>query len=170
MCGVPARMFGGGRHASGCRYRHQCCCIATTGMGAMMMLSLSPSMARAVFLCARVVNGRRRRRVPTWPLLGCCLYLLFSSSFLLSSPFPTPHHFLPISLLRVRIERVGNPAFGLAQGRWWWWVGWPTDTSWLHGGGDATPVRVASRDVLMVVGVGEVGTVCDKVVIWFDAV
>src|SRR5882762_5980815 len=84
-------------------HHHQCCCIATTGMGAMMTLSLSPSMARAVFLCARVVNGRRRRQVPTWPLLGCCLYLLFSSSFLLSSPFPTPHHFLPISLLQVRI-------------------------------------------------------------------
>jgi hypothetical protein len=116
---------GGGGHAFGCRYRHRRCCVATTGTGATTTLLSLPSPARAVFLCARVVSGRRRQRVPTWLLLGCCLYLLSSSSFLLlSSLFPTPHPFLPISLFRARIERVGNLAFGLAQGRWWWWVGW----------------------------------------------
>jgi hypothetical protein len=46
----------------------------------------------------------------------------------------------------------------------------PTDTSWQRGGGDATPVRVASRGVLMVVGVGEVGAACGEVVIQFNAV
>jgi hypothetical protein len=46
----------------------------------------------------------------------------------------------------------------------------PTDTGWRRGGGDATPARVASRDVLMVVGVGEVGAACGEVVIRFNAV
>src|SRR5882762_3338391 len=45
----------------------------------------------------------------------------------------------------------------------------PTDTGWRCGGGDATPTRVASQDVLMVVGVGEVGVVCGEVVIQFNA-
>jgi hypothetical protein len=122
--GVPARVFGGGKHACGCCYCHWCCCLATTGVGATTTLLLSLSMAHAIFLCARIVSERQQQQVPTWPLLGCCLYLLFSSFLLLSSPFPTPHPFLSISLLWARIEQVGNPVFGLTQGRWWWWVGW----------------------------------------------
>jgi hypothetical protein len=46
----------------------------------------------------------------------------------------------------------------------------PTVTGWLCGGGNATPTRVASQDVLMVVGVGEVGAACGEVVIQFNAV
>src|SRR5882762_5943188 len=125
MCGVAARVFGGGGHAFGCHYCHRCCCVATAGMGVMMTLSSSPSTARAVFLCAHVVSGRRWQWVPTWLLLGCCLYLLFSSSLLLlSSFFPTPHSFLTISLLHTQTERVVDPAFGFVRGGWLWWVGY----------------------------------------------
>jgi hypothetical protein len=106
--GVPTRVFGGGRHAFGCRHwRWWRCCIAAAGMGLTMTLLSLPSMARAVFLCACIISGRWWRRVPTWPLPACCLYLLFPSSFLfLPSLFPTPHPFLPFSLLWVRIEQV----------------------------------------------------------------
>jgi len=46
----------------------------------------------------------------------------------------------------------------------------PTNTGWLCSGGDATPTRVASWDVLTVVEVGEVGAACGEVVIQFNAV
>src|SRR5882762_10792220 len=92
--GMPARVFGGGGQAFGCHYHHWCCCKATTGVGTTTTLSLSLSTVHAIFLCACVISERWRQQVPTWPLLGCCLYLLFSSFLLLSSPLPTPHPFL----------------------------------------------------------------------------
>jgi hypothetical protein len=46
----------------------------------------------------------------------------------------------------------------------------PTVTGRLRGGGNVTSARVASQDVLTVVGVGEVGVVCGEVVIRFNTV
>jgi hypothetical protein len=109
----------------GSQWWQWCCCIAETMVTTTTMSSLSP-MALAIALGV-IVSGRQQRWVPIWLLPGCCLYLLLSSSFLLLSS--TPHPFLPISLLQacikqVCIEQVVNSAFGLTQGRWWWWIGW----------------------------------------------
>jgi hypothetical protein len=124
--GVPAGVFGGGGHQFGCRHwRWQRCCIAAVKMGTTTTLSSSSSMVHAVFLLARIVSRRWRRRVPTWLLPVRCLYLPSPSSFLLfSSLFPTPYSFLPFSLLQACIEQVIDLAFGFIRSRWWWWVGW----------------------------------------------
>jgi len=105
---VPTRVFGGGGHLFGCCYRWwQYCCVAAVEMGTTMTMSLLSSTARAIFLLACVVSGRRRWWVPTWLLPVCCLYLSFPSSIFLLLPFfPTPHLFIPFSLLQAHIERV----------------------------------------------------------------
>jgi hypothetical protein len=143
-------VFGGGRHLFGCCYRRwRYCCVAALKMG-MTTTSLSlSSTACAVFLLVHVVSGRQRWQVPTWLLPVHCLYLPFPSSKLLLPPFfPTPHPFLPFSLLWAHIQQVVDPAFGCAQGRWLWWVGcanchqavvrwWQCGTCW---GGTSDPL------------------------------
>jgi hypothetical protein len=51
----------------------------------------------------------------------------------------------------------------------WSWRWYRAMVHWMHHH-DATPIRVASWDVLTVVGVGEVGAACGEVVIQFNTV
>jgi hypothetical protein len=166
VCGVPARVFGGGGHTFRCRYRlwqqqewqqqQQRCCH---------------HLWCVPFPCVHVslVGGGGGRCLPGSCLAAAStspssLFSSFPSLFPSPSPsFPSPSfvHKLSRSLTQLSFSCEVGGCGGLVV---------PMVTSWLHGGGDATPTRVASWDVLTVVGVGEVGAVCGEVVIRFNTV
>jgi hypothetical protein len=160
---LPGCLVGTGTHsgAATCQWQHHCIAAARIAM-TMTMLS-SPSVACAVSLHACVVSGGQRWRVPTWLLSGCCLYF---STFSLSLPFPS---FPSSSFVHKSSGSLTWLSFSCEVGGCGGLVV-PTITGQLCSSGNATPARVASRDVLTVVGVGEVGVACGKVVIRFNAV
>ena len=150
MFGVPARVFDGGGHVFGCHHwQWQHYCIATTGMGVMMTLSLSPSMACAVFLLAHVVSGRWQWQMPTWCLPVHCLYLSFPASCLLLFPYPFPP--FPSTSLGCTSIWSFNWHLLLHKASGGGELVVPTGTGQLFHSGGVTPVGVAPQGVSYVV-------------------